>query len=457
MNRIAGRARVALVLVLVLLGGLAFFLGEFAVKSADWVVFSGSPHVYNGSNIGCGIITDRDGTVLLDVSGERKYSRDAALRKATLHWLGDRGGYISAPALAAYSKEMAGYDLLNGVYAYGDTGGQAVLTLSAEVQKAALEAMGSYKGTIAVYNYKTGEILCAVTTPTYDPDNVPDIAGDTTGRYEGVYLNRFTQAVYIPGSIFKIVTLAAAFETIPDIQNQTFSCTGSYEIDGHTVTCESKHGKQSLKDAFSNSCNCAFAQIAEQLGQETLERYVEKFGVTQSVTFDGITTKEGNFDAGDGYALDVAWSAIGQHKDQVNPASFLTFLGAVASGGKGPMPYLVDTVTVGKQTTYSAKTVWGKRIMDSRTAELLQEYLRNNVEVKYGAGNFPGLTVCAKSGTGEVGGDKKPNAMFAGFVADEEYPLAFLVAVENGGYGSHVCVPILAKVLAACVEAMDGR
>ena len=86
---------------------------------------------------------------------------------------------------------------------------------------------------------------------------------------------------------------------------------------------------------------------------------------------------------------------------------------------------------------------------------ILCEYLRSNVTEKYGSDNFPGLTVCAKTGTGEVGGDKKPNAMFTGFVTDEEYPLAFIVCVENAGYGKTVCMPITSQVLAACKAVMD--
>jgi peptidoglycan glycosyltransferase len=82
--------------------------------------------------------------------------------------------------------------------------------------------------------------------------------------------------------------------------------------------------------------------------------------------------------------------------------------------------------------------------------------LRANVETYYGAENFPGLTVCAKSGTAEVGGDRKPNAMFTGFVMDEAYPLAFIVCIEDGGYGRPTCVPVLSKVLESCKEMMDA-
>lgn len=457
MNRIAGRTGIVLLLVIALAVGAVFFAGEYFIEGSDWATFEGSPHVYNGSNIGCGIVTARDGELLLDMTNGRSYAQNLALRKATLHWLGDRDGYISAPAVSYYAEAMAGYDLLNGLYSYGDTAGQARLTLSAQVQQTALEAMGDYHGTIAVYNYQTGEILCAVSTPGYDPDDVPDIEGDTTGAYNGAYVNRFTQSTYIPGSIFKAVTIAAALEEIGDIEDRSFYCDGSYEIGSDTVTCETAHGELSLKSAFARSCNCAFAQLVEELGAENLQKYVDQFEITQSVSFDGITTAEGNVDILNAAQVEVAWSGIGQHKDLVNPCRYMVYMGQIAGGGSAAQPYLVSDVTVGISTTYSAKTTSTGRIMSRTTAEIMQEYMRNNVESNYGAENFPGLTVCAKSGTGEVGGEQRPNAMFAGFVADAEYPLAFVVAVENGGYGSAVCVPILSQVLSACKSVMDAE
>ena len=188
--------------IAVLVGGTGFFVGEFMMKSDQWVISSGSPHAYNATNIGFGSVQDREGIPLLDIKEKRTYSPDLSIRKSTLHWLGDREGNISAPAISHYASQMSGFDYLNGIYAYGGAGGQATLTLSARVQSVALEAMGNRKGTVAVYNYKTGEILCAVTTPTFDPDNVPAISLNEKGEYEGIYLNRFIQSSYIPGSIF---------------------------------------------------------------------------------------------------------------------------------------------------------------------------------------------------------------------------------------------------------------
>jgi peptidoglycan glycosyltransferase len=220
------------------------------------------------------------------------------------------------------------------------------------------------------------------------------------------------------------------------------------------VTCEKKHGTVDFETAMAQSCNCAYAQIVDQLGAEKLEKYVKQYQVTKPVSFDGLTTAAGNFD-GSGAAVETAWSGFGQHKDQINPCRFLTFMGTIANDGVTVEPHLVSKVTCGGSVTYEAQIKNADRIMSEDIARELQAMMRNNVLEKYGEENFPGLTVCAKSGTGQVGGEQKSNAMFAGFVTDEEYPLAFIVAVEDAGYGRHVCVPILSEVLAACKEVMD--
>ena len=454
MNRVTRRASVVLFLVFALVGGLIFFIFEYFTKADQWVVSAGSPHIYNSNNIGCGQVYDRNGILLLDINERRTYSDNERIRLSTLHWLGDRKGSISAPAIAHYAKEMTGYNIVDGLYSYSGDAGAAVLTLSAKAQTTALKALGDRKGTVAVYNYKTGEILCAVTSPTYDPDNVPDIEGDKTGAYEGVYLNRFVQSAYVPGSIFKVVTTAAALDCVDDIQEKTFKCTGLYEYGIDKVTCERAHGKLNLKEALARSCNCAFAQIAALVGKENMEKYVEQFGVVQSLQFDGVTTASGNYDLSRAAPVEVAWSAIGQYTDLINPCRYMAFMGAIAGGGEAAMPHLVSHVSLEGELTYEAEPVMSGRIMSEKVAKTLKKYLRNNVVSIYGADKFPGLTVCGKSGTSQLGGDQEPNAMFAGFVTDEEYPLAFIAVVENGGYGSSTCIPILSKVLTACVDTM---
>lgn len=455
MNRVAKRAAAVWLLTILLLAGFGFFLYEYVTQADQWAVFSGSPHVYFAGNMGTGAVTDREGILLLNMNRQRTYSSSENIRRSTVHWVGDRNGSISAPAVSHYSKQVVSFNLLNGLYRYGGAGGVAKLTLSTKAQIAALEALGDRKGTVAVYNYRTGELLCAVTSPNYDPDHIPDIAGDTTGKYEGVYMNRFTQAAYTPGSIFKIITLTAALDSLPEAENLTFTCTGTYSYGVDRITCESVHGQQSLKQAFCNSCNCAFAQLSGMLGADTLHAYVEKLQVTEPLSFDGITTVKGNFQKSNN-AVELAWSAIGQYTDLINPCRFLTVMGVIANGGKAAIPYVVAQAGDGLQG-YTAQTQYTEWLLDSETASLVQQYMRNNVVNKYGSNHFPGMTVCAKTGTAEMDGEKKSTAMFAGFVTDEAYPLAFIVCVEEGGYGSTTCIPIASKVLAVCKEVLDSE
>lgn len=454
MKKVSGRAIFPLILAIVLLAGTVLLCVRYFVKAGEWVTFSGSPHVYTGVNLDGGVVTDRDGTLLLDSTDGRTYSADAVTRTATMHLLGDRYGYIQAPLLGSFADDMIGFDKINGLYGAEGTEANAALTLSAAAQTAAYQALGNYHGTVGVYNYKTGEILCAVTSPSYDPDNMPDVEADTSGAYDGVYVNRFFQAAYTPGSIFKIVTLAAAIETVPDWESLTFTCEGKTIIGGQEIICEGVHGTITLKQALAHSCNVAFGELAGKVGTKALMEYAEKLGLSESFECDGIPVKAGTVDLKDADAGDLAWAGIGQYTDQVNALTFMRAMGRIAGGGTGAVPYLMAKITRGEKTAYEAKTETSSRALKAETAAKLTEYLRNNVATMYGDWQFGGLNVCAKSGTAEHEGETA-DAMFAGFCVDENCPLAFVVFVENGGSGSAVAAPIAAKVLQVCAAAIN--
>ena len=456
MNRVVKRTWLMSLFILVLVGGLCFFLFDYVMNAPQWIGSPGSSYMHNDA-IGFGTVTDRAGVTLLDVGSSKDYSYDRTTRISTLHWLGDRQGNVVSRPIATYAADMSGYDVVDGVYDFSGTGGTMELTLSVRVQNAAFNAMAGRKGTVAVYDYRTGQILCAVTTPSFDPDEPIDLSVVDPQEYEGVYLNRFVQSTYVPGSIFKVVTTAAALDCIPDIEERRFTCTGIVEYGEEKVSCERAHGTQDLRLALANSCNCAFAQVAELIGKDRMTEYVERFGITQSLSFDGITTSRGNFDVSDAAPVSFAWSCIGQYTDLIDPCRFMTFMGAIAGDGSCAQPYIVSQVTGGGKTTYSAETRQMEQILSPEVAAKLRDYMRSNVELVYGAGNFPGMTVCAKSGTSQLGGGQTSNAMFAGFVADEEYPLAFIVVVENGGYGASTCVPVLSRVLEACKTVIDSE
>ena len=132
----------------------------------------------------------------------------------------------------------------------------------------------------------------------------------------------------------------------------------------------------------------------------------------------------------------------------INPASMMVFMGGIANDGEAVNPKIVKSVEFANgRSAGFLPTSGSEQIMDSEIAHRLKKYLRNNVRQTYGDYMFPGLKVCAKSGTAEVDKTKSPNALFTGFVKNSDYPYAFIVVVENGGYGTETAGYIANRVL----------
>ena len=453
MKKIERRAFVCLALAILLAAGLAVFLVRYFLDGGDWASSAFNRHLYNSSGeLSSGTVLDRDGDVLSQVvDGRRTYYDGATVRKATLHAVGDLQGNIGTGALNAFADKLTGYNLLNGAFG-AQRGSELYLTIDARYNYTAYEALGGRSGAVGVYNYETGEILCMVSAPSYDPLDVPEDI-ETSDRYKGAYLNRFLSSAFTPGSVYKTVTLAAALEEIPDLTDRTWTCEGSVQIGDETIVCSGTHGQQDIASAFANSCNVAFAQIAVELGAETLAEYTEKAGLTDSYSIDGLPTAKGSFDFAGITDGQLGWAGVGQHRDQVNPASLMIYMGAVANGGKAAEPYLIGRTTSALGLpSLPHLTTHTRRLVDADTAEMLADLMANNVTQTYGADRFPGMDICAKSGTAEVGEGQTPHAWFAGFLRGEETPYAFVVLVENGGGGSSVAGTVAAKVLDVIVN-----
>jgi len=459
MKRVHRRSIAVLVLVALFAAGMAFFLTEYFTQGGQWVGFAANRHLYSGgSMVGAGRILDRDGTYTLSYPTEsgRTYNSDETIRRATLHAVGDLGGNIATGALRIFSDRMTGYNPVTGVYGLTGKGNDLYLTLDADVCAAAYRALDGRKGAVGVYNYQTGDLLCMVSSEGFDPMDPPAITPENEEEYDGVYVNRFLSSVYTPGSIYKIVTSAAAIECLPDVRERTFSCSGSITLDGVTITCPKAHGDVSFQQALTVSCNTTFGQLAVELGEETIQTYAKQAGLLERVNVDGILTAAGRYDAGAMTDGELAWSGIGQYTDTVNPCAFLYYMGSVAGGGTAAQPRIIRQVLSAAGIPLSLDlTGQGGRTMNASTAAELREMMRRNVVNNYGDGNFPAIQVCAKSGTAEVGGGLSPHAWFAGFCADENYRLAFVVVLENGGSGSGDAAPVASAVLQAAKESMD--
>lgn len=454
MNHTTRRAFTLYVLVAAFFAGMAIFVVTLFINGGNWAANRANKHVYSaGQIVSAGSIYARGGEVLAkSVNGKRIYSDDKTLRMATLHAVGDAAGFIASGVHSAYKKELSGYSFVNGVYLlkeYGK-GSDIYLTLDAKACAAAYNALGTSKGTIGVYNYKTGEILCMVSTPAYDINNKPkNMAAGPDEKYEGVYLNRFLTGMYTPGSIFKVVTAAGAIENIPDIYTRTFTCTGELQTDNGVVSCPSVHGEVNFEKALNNSCNVAFAQIAIELGNDKMTLQANALGFNRSMTVNRMETAKSTFDLSAANDLDLGWAGIGQYNTLVNPCHMITLMGAIANGGQGIVPYSVDRIVSPDKTVTqrgSAQVAPGITL-SSATAGKLAEMLRSNVVNNYGDGGFPNLQMCGKTGTAEVGEGKVPHAWFVGFSLRDDMPFAVVTIVENGRTGLNRAIPAANKVL----------
>jgi cell division protein FtsI/penicillin-binding protein 2 len=444
MNKIKKRALIILFLALFMILGAFSFLISLEENGANWAGFASNTHTHNQGVLISGQIKDRNGVLLLSTEdGERVYNENRSIRLSTLHAVGDAAGNIGGSAVNLFAKQLMGYNMVNGVYSGSGKGRDVYLTIDAELNEVAWEALNGRSGCVAVMDYTTGELLCMVSSPAFDPTSPPE---------DPDYLNRFFTGLYPPGSIFKLVTAYAAIEEIPDLDTYQYTCTGSAEYGDGEITCKEAHGTLTFKDALAVSCNGCFADLAQQLGGETLAQYAEKAGLTASFEVDGFSVATGSFAVADTGSAALGWSGAGQYHDLVNPCAMLRYVGAIANGGKACTPCLLKKVT-----TTGGIPLWlnlftdTKRLMNESTAAELKEMMAYNVRTNYGVESFPGLPMCAKSGTAEVEEGATPHAWFTGFLNDTEHPYAFIVLVENGGSGSTVAGAIANTVLQTAV------
>jgi len=451
MRRITNRAFALLAVILGFLAGAGILAGGFAVNGARWATNRANRHIYTAGAIArAGSVLDRNGVVLAQTKdGKRDMPGGATLRRATLHAVGDPQGFVSTGAHAAFRGALTGYNRISGLYGlvrYG-RGSDVKLTIDANLCRAAWQALNGRKGTVGIYNYRTGEVLCMVSSPSYDPLYKPNDI-DTNPAYDAVYLNRFLHGLFTPGSTFKIITAACAIENMPDIDDRTFTCTGRYATGEGYVTCREKHGTLGFEKALNVSCNSVFSQLAVELGEAALKKTAEAMGFNQVFYSDKLPTAISQFPSASRDSLELGWTGVGQHTTLANPCQMLLLMGAIANGGQGVAPRLViSTASPNGMTIPAGRAKTALRI-DPAIATRLRVMMRSDVTVTYDpTGKKTGnLQLCGKTGTAEVDG-KQPHAWFVGFSMNPATPYAIVVVGENAGSGQGVAFEIAATVM----------
>ena len=460
MKMIARRGIFLWILSALFVAGIVFLTFSFVTHGSEWAMKPYNHHLYShGELIGAGTIYDSEGRVLAEtVDGKRVYADSSTTRKSTLHTVGDPKNFISTGVQNKFESKLTGYNLLFGVYnieRYGK-GNDMKLTIDSEICDTAYRALDGRKGTIGIVNYKTGDLVCVVSSPSYDVNDVPDNL-EKSEYYEGVYINRLLTAHYVPGSTFKIVTAICAIENIPDIYERTWDCSGGYTPKkGVEIRCNADHGKKiNFKDALAKSCNSVFAQLAIELGEKKLTETAKELGIGSKITVSGaIEAFEGKFDVNGAPDDLLGWTGIGQGETRIAPITMLRIVSAIANGGTAVSFNIVDDFAnqAGKALDITLPT--NKiELMSSETASQIKTMLRYNVTEQYGDYRYEGLNLCAKSGTAQIDSNENHNiAWFTGFMDDDKNPYAFVVVIENGNSGSQTAGPVANKVLQELVD-----
>lgn len=425
MKKVKRRATAALLIAALLVVGLAVYLVRLADDGGAWASY------FSGGTPG-GTILDRNGVVLYS-SDEDGYSfaEDWSTRVSCYHLLGDPNGNVRTGALRQFRDRLAGYSFVEGA-----TSGKTIsLSVDSTLNVTACSALAGRSGAVMLMDYTTGEVLCMVSSPGDDPENPSSEPAD------GTYLNKCLSSSFTPGSVFKLVTLAAAIDNIPDLFERSLWCEGEMIVDGALLTCTGNHGSQTIEQALANSCNCAFGTLALELGPKLMAEYAEKLGMTASLQLDGMDVLPGSFTKGEAGSVGLAWSGVGQYEDLVCPYAMLRYVSAIANGGSVYEPTLLGHGSLDRET----------ELLSAETAQRIAEMMNYNVQNAYGSWVFPGLDVSAKTGTAEVG-DGTSHAWMTGFLNDPAHPYAFVVILEHAGGGLANAGPVANAVLQAAVS-----
>lgn len=434
--------------------GIGIFVAGIFINGSEWASNRANRHIYsNGTIVNAGTIYDINGVELAKSSdNERIFAKSAAIRKAVLHVVGDTSGFISTGTHHIYRDVLSGYSLVEGIYNLKQTGtgNDITLNIDSEANRIAYEALENYDGAVAVYNYKTGQLLCSVSKPTYDIENKPEDLL-TNEKYDGVFLDKVTSGVYTPGSIMKIITAACAIENIPDIDSRTFECDGEFEVGNGSVICNDVHGKVNFTEAMNESCNSAFAEISVELGAEKLLATAKSMGFNTQLYAKEIRLTKSRFSPSETSKSELGWAGIGQSTTLVNPAHFLSIMGAIANGGTGYAPDRIRSV--GTFSEIVGRMPETAVTIKPETALKLNAMLRSNVEDEYGDWKFENLQMCGKTGTAQIDGEKS-HSWFAGYSQRSDLPLAVVCVAEHAGHGSGVASSVSNKVMQYFLKEM---
>ncbi|MGL5243659.1 MAG: stage V sporulation protein D, partial [Sarcina sp.] len=323
--------------------------------------------------------------------------------------------------------------------------------------------------TVIIMDPTLGEVLALSNKPDFNPnapyDGAENFPGNTsTERIQKMWRNRAVSDSFEPGSIFKIVTAAAAIEEGVAGKDETYTCSGGLHKGDRFIRCWKRggHGTQTFDEIIQNSCNVGFMNLGERLGKENLNKYIKAFGFGKKSAIDlpgespGIIKKTENITD-----MDLATISFGQ-TNTVNPIQFLSGVNVVANKGTWVQPHVMKEIShIDENGNYvvdeAFEPIKKENIISKETAERLNSALESAVH--YGSSKstyMEGYGIAGKTGTaqkvntetGGYGGGYV--ASFVGFAPYDNPKVSVMISVDNPKngeyYGGRVAAP-LANIL----------
>ncbi len=346
------------------------------------------------------------------------------------------------------------------------TGASLILTLDRELQAAveriltnALKSNGAASGTIVVMDPRNGEILAMTSSPLFNPN---EYFKDATRLQSNVPFNRAIGQVYEPGSVFKILTMAAALDSGTVTRLTKFIDKGVFNYAGISVVNWNRAawGEQTMTGCLKNSLNVCLAWISTTMGYKTFYDYLDRFGIGKYtyIDLDGEVSYPLTLDTDPGWHnSNLATNAYG-HSVAVTPIQMLKAISAVANNGQMVAPHLLKAYVDNGRQFEVTPNLEGQPIKPE-TARVLSEMLAEAIEGEASTSAVPGYRIAGKTGTADIPingsySSGLTNASFVGWgpVDDPRFMVyVWFEKPKSNIYGSIVAAPVFKEVFQTAV------
>jgi cell division protein FtsI/penicillin-binding protein 2 len=351
-----------------------------------------------------------------------------------------------------------------------ERGSDLVLTIDRDVQflaettlRQAVESTGATGGTIIIMNPRNGDILAMTSLPTFDPNNLPL-------DNPNILQNPAIQAIYEPGSVFKVLTVAAGLEAGVITPNWTYNDQASFNVGSRQVWNWDRqaHGETSLQTMLVDSLNVGAATIAvNELGKDEFYRGIIRFGIGARTRVDLEGEEQGILKvpdiSPDWSESDLGTNSFGQGVS-VTPLQMLTAVNAIANKGVMMRPRVVQQIVNGVEVT-NLEPVPLQKAISEQTAKIVTDMMvavvRDGVD---GNAAMPGYSIAGKTGTAEIplvtGGYSSTQFImtFVGFLPADDPQVSVLIKLDkptSGNFASQTAAPVFRQLVERLVIMLE--